>query len=72
MAEILADHLQEDRVIAAGLLHDTVEDTNASDGEIAAQFGRKISAIVGGVTKVEYELSGSPEPRQLRRVRPKP
>ena len=59
VAEILADHLQEDRVIAAGLLHDTVEDTNASGGEIAAIFGRKISAIVGGVTKVEYELNAS-------------
>ncbi len=63
VAEILAEHLQEDRVIAAGLLHDTVEDTNASDGEIAAEFGEKISAIVGGVTKVEYELNaGAPNP----------
>ena len=63
VAEILADHLQEDRVIAAGLLHDTVEDTNASDGEIASEFGKKISAIVGGVTKVEYELNaGVPNP----------
>ena len=56
VAEILADHMQEDRVIAAGLLHDTVEDTDTSNDEIAAKFGRKIAAIVNGVTKVEDEL----------------
>ena len=66
VAEILADHMQEDRVIAAGLLHDTVEDTNASDDEIAAEFGRKIAAIVNGVTKVEYELNnGVPSPEHF-------
>lgn len=38
--------------IAAGLLHDTVEDTKAEVEEIDAQFGEDVADIVDGVTKI--------------------
>jgi GTP diphosphokinase / guanosine-3',5'-bis(diphosphate) 3'-diphosphatase len=37
-------------VLAASLLHDTVEDTRTSRAEIARLFGRKVAAIVAEVT----------------------
>lgn len=37
-------------LIAAGVLHDTVEDTTATRGEIAALFGDEIAALVMEVT----------------------
>ena len=40
------------KTIAAGLLHDTVEDSNVSDEEILKEFGPEISFLVKGVTKL--------------------
>ena len=37
----------------AGLLHDTVEDTKATEDEIKEQFGDDISFLVHGLTKLE-------------------
>ena len=39
-------------VIAAALLHDTVEDTGVALQEIRAQFGEEIANLVDGVTKI--------------------
>ena len=58
VADILADHMQDDWVIAAGLLHDTVEDTETSQEEIAEEFGEMVAEIVSGVTRVARKLSG--------------
>lgn len=38
--------------IAAGLLHDTLEDTNTSEAEIKKEFGDNILFIIKGVTKL--------------------
>ncbi len=43
--------LDADSVIAA-LLHDTIEDTNATHEEVAKQFGETVAALVEGVTKL--------------------
>lgn len=40
------------RVIAAGLLHDTVEDAGAKPSELEQQFGPEVRALVEGVTKL--------------------
>jgi guanosine-3',5'-bis(diphosphate) 3'-pyrophosphohydrolase len=52
VAAILADEgkIDDPVVIAAALLHDTVEDTETSIEEIAGVFGPEVAAIVGEVT----------------------
>jgi hypothetical protein len=42
-----------DHVIAAGVLHDTLEKTAATEQALAARFGPEIAAIVGAVTEDE-------------------
>ena len=48
----LAQFGMETKVIAAGLLHDTLEDTPISPKEFEAQFGKEILFLVEGVTKL--------------------
>ena len=52
VASILADLRVPPEVIAAGLLHDTVEDTTVTLGDIRRDFGDTISILVDGVTKL--------------------
>lgn len=40
------------QTIAAGLLHDTVEDANVSEETIEMEFGKDVRALVHGVTKL--------------------
>ena len=40
------------KTIAAGLLHDTVEDAKVSDADILREFGKEIEFLVDGVTKL--------------------
>ena len=42
--------VREETVLAAALLHDTVEDTEASHEELVARFGEPVAAIVAEVT----------------------
>ena len=49
--------LDIDSIIAA-VLHDTVEDTEASLKEIESSFGKTVSFLVDGVTKVGTTRSG--------------
>ena len=52
VASILADLCVPPSVIAAGLLHDTVEDTEITLNDIRKNFGEEISKLVDGVTKL--------------------
>ena len=52
VAGILADMRVPPEVVAAGLLHDTVEDTNVTLNEIRRDFGDTIAVLVDGVTKL--------------------
>jgi GTP pyrophosphokinase len=52
VAKILAELRQDDETIAAGLLHDVVEDTEADTTEIRAAFGDEVAKLVEGVTKL--------------------
>jgi len=52
VAGILADLKVPSEVIAAALLHDTVEDTPISLGDIRRDFGDTIATLVDGVTKL--------------------
>ncbi len=53
VASILADLKLDDATIAAAILHDTVEDTKATQEEINTLFGSEIGALVDGLTKIE-------------------
>ena len=52
VASILADLRVPHDVVAAGLLHDTVEDTNITLNDIRRDFGEAIAILVDGVTKL--------------------
>jgi GTP pyrophosphokinase len=52
VASILADLRVPPEVVAAGLLHDTVEDTPITLNEIRRDFGQTIAVLVDGVTKL--------------------
>jgi len=49
---ILADLKQDMPTIAAGLLHDVVEDTNVTRNAIVTNFSSEIANLVDGVTKI--------------------
>lgn len=53
VAIILADLEMDKETIAAGLLHDVVEDTIMTCEEITQQFGPDVALLVDGVTKLE-------------------
>ncbi len=52
VASILADLRVPPEVVAAGLLHDTVEDTIITLNDIRRDFGETIAILVDGVTKL--------------------
>ena len=52
VAHILADLSVPPEVVAAGLLHDTVEDTPVTLDDIRLDFGETIATLVDGVTKL--------------------
>jgi guanosine-3',5'-bis(diphosphate) 3'-pyrophosphohydrolase len=52
VAEILVEMRVPPAVIAAGLLHDTVEDTEVTLDDICQDFGDEIARLVDGVTKL--------------------
>ena len=52
VANILTDLRVPPEVIAAGLLHDTVEDTEVTIEDIRRDFGEIVASLVDGVTKL--------------------
>jgi GTP pyrophosphokinase len=52
VASILAEMRVPPAVVAAGLLHDTVEDTEITLADINRDFGEEIARLVDGVTKL--------------------
>ncbi len=53
VAQILIDLGMDCSTIAAAFLHDTIEDTYVSEGDIKKEFGDEILQLVQGVTKLE-------------------
>lgn len=56
VAYILAELDRSNEEIAAGILHDTVEDTDTTKDDIAKLFGDKVAEIVEAVTNIEKYL----------------
>src|SRR3990172_8453898 len=53
VADILAGLNAPPSVLAAGLLHDTVEDTSVRLEDIRRDFGQEVATLVDGVTKLD-------------------
>lgn len=51
VALIVAGYTDDEEVIAAALLHDTLEDTNYTATELTADFGDRVCQLVQGVTE---------------------
>ncbi len=52
VARILAEIRLDAEAIAAGLLHDTLEDTGITREELEREFGRKVVSLVDGVSRL--------------------
>ena len=52
VASILCDLKVDTATITTALLHDTIEDTEATYNEVSKQFGKEIADLVEGVTKI--------------------
>ena len=53
VAALLTDLKLDDATIVAAMLHDTIEDTDATREEIDRLFGKDIGALVDGLTKIK-------------------
>ncbi len=69
VAQVLAELKMDSTAIAAGLLHDAVEDTDVSTPEIATRFGEQVAHIVEGVTKLERIKFANREEHQAENIR---
>ncbi|MCW7467968.1 RelA/SpoT family protein [Leptospira kanakyensis] len=69
VASVLDELGLDERAIAAGLLHDVVEDTSYSKEDMAREFGEDIAALVEGVTKISEIKSQSKETEAAENIR---
>ncbi len=69
VAGILADMKLDAVSVAAGLLHDVVEDTHATEEEVEGMFGLEVKRIVSGVTKLSTLPFRSAQARQAESIR---
>jgi GTP pyrophosphokinase/guanosine-3',5'-bis(diphosphate) 3'-pyrophosphohydrolase len=68
VAGILTEYKLDAATIVAGLLHDTIEDTDATREEIVAKFGEQIADLVEGVTKLSKLEIQSEENKQAQNL----
>ena len=69
VSQILADLGMGPLVVAAGLLHDTVEDTDYTLEECRAEFGDTVTGLVDGVTKLsKMEYGDSAQAETIRKM----
>ena len=69
VAAILTDLKLDDATIVAALLHDTIEDTEATRAGIDQVFGQEIGALVEGLTKLKRLELVSREAKQAENLR---
>ena len=69
VAYLLAHLKMDSTTVAAGLLHDTVEDTYTTLDEIREVFGEEMIELVDGVTKISKMQFASSEQQQAENVR---
>lgn len=69
VAGILADMKLDVVSVAAGLLHDVIEDTHATEEEVEEIFGPEVERIVSGVTKLSALSFSNAQARQAESIR---
>ena len=70
VAKILADLQLDSVTVACGLLHDVVEDTDVTVADVEREFGKEISSIIDGLTKIaKLPSGGSTQDRQVESYR---
>ena len=69
VAYILADMNLDVVSVAAGLLHDVIEDTHTSEEDIEQVFGKDVLHIVNGVTKMSKVSYNSAQARQAESIK---
>ena len=69
VAQVLAEMKMDAVAIAAGLLHDSVEDTSVTIVDIRQEFGEQVAHIVEGVTKISQIDFATREEQQAENLR---
>jgi GTP pyrophosphokinase len=70
VAKILAELQLDSVTVAAGILHDVIEDTKLNLADVEAAFGKPIAEIVDGLTKIaKLPSGGSTQERQVESYR---
>src|SRR6478609_2102844 len=69
VALVLAEMKMDPVAIAAGLLHDSVEDTSVTIDDIQKEFGEQVAHIVEGVTKISKIDFATREEQQAENLR---
>lgn len=70
VAGILAEMKLDPVSVAAGLLHDVIEDTHASEEELTEIFGKEVTRIVNGVTKLStLPFANNAQAREAESIR---
>jgi len=69
VAGILADLQMDAPMVAAGLLHDTLEDTQVTKEALQAEFGEDVANLVDGVTKLSRRQFQDGQIRQAESLR---
>ena len=71
VANILAELELDVATIAAGLMHDVVEDTEVTNEQMIEMFGLEIATLVDGVTKlgkIDYKSKEENQTENLRKM----
>ncbi len=69
VANMLADLKLGPTTLAAGLLHDVLEDTAVTLPQLRKAFGQEVASQVEGVTKISRVQESSPERQQAETIR---
>ncbi len=69
VAELVAELQLDEAAICAAILHDTVEDTSTTVGEVEELFGTPIAQLVDGLTKLSKIRFNSSQERQAENFR---
>jgi len=71
VTQLLADYGLDEPTLAAGILHDTVEDTSVDLEDLRQEFGGEIADLIDGVTKldrVEFEDRDEAQAATIRKM----
>jgi guanosine-3',5'-bis(diphosphate) 3'-pyrophosphohydrolase len=69
VGQVLAELKMDSTAIAAGLLHDAVEDTDVTSVELGKRFGDQVAHIVEGVTKLDKIKFANRDDHQAENIR---